>query len=262
MKKRDILILAVIALVLLLAIAGVVALVNFLFRDASVLGENKIYELWESYHTLDIEISAGNLELQLGDRFILDSNYSYLKVETKDGVLRIYDDLPAVHPTNFEGVKILLIIPKDHVFQTATVTTGAGVVQVQKLSAKQLEMKLGAGEVTIQELFAEHQSKITGGAGEITIRSGNLQNLDLDMGVGQLNLTAALTGKCTLDQGVGELNLTLMGRKQDYFLAVTKGLGDIRIDGESVANDSTFGIGDHKVTIHGGIGAINIAFDE
>ena len=103
---------------------------------------------------------------------------------------------------------------------------------------------------------------IDGGAGRITISDGALHNLDLDMGVGQLNLTSALTGESDFDLGIGESNITVIGNKDDYKLDIEKGIGNITVDGTSVSNIKEYGNGNNSIEVSGGIGAINLRFQE
>ena len=81
------------------------------------------------------------------------------------------------------------------------------------------------------------------------------------MGLGQLNLTSALTGDCNLDSGVGEMNVTLLGSKDDYELDIEKGIGNITVDGKNVTDFGSSGNGANEVDIHGGVGAINVCFN-
>ena len=79
---------------------------------------------------------------------------------------------------------------------------------------------------------------------------------------GELNLTSAFSGECKLDMGVGESNITLIGNKDDYKLDLEKGLGSITVDGKDVSDFGSSGNGTNKVDISGGIGAINVRFEE
>ena len=133
---------------------------------------------------------------------------------------------------------------------------------MDQLSAGTMKFELGAGEVTIDKLIATTAIDIDGGAGRITISDGALHNLDLDMGVGHLNLTSALTGESDFDLGIGESNITVIGNKDDYKLDIEKGIGNITVDGTSVSNIKEYGNGNNSIEVSGGIGAINLRFQE
>jgi hypothetical protein len=80
--------------------------------------------------------------------------------------------------------------------------------------------------------------------------------------MGELNLTAALFGENNLSFGVGESNLTLLGNKDEYKLEIEKGIGRITVDGNETGNFSSGGNGERALKIKGGVGTINIAFQE
>ena len=96
----------------------------------------------------------------------------------------------------------------------------------------------------------------------MTVLGGALKNLDLDMGVGELNLTSAFSGDCKFDMGVGKSNVTLIGSRDDYTLDIEKGIGSVPVDGQDVSDFGSSGNGTNRVEISGGIGAINVSFEE
>ncbi|MBR4954346.1 MAG: DUF4097 family beta strand repeat protein, partial [Clostridia bacterium] len=138
--------------------------------------------------------------------------------------------------------------------------TGAGKVRIESLSAENLELELGAGDVTAMELNITRKADIQGGAGRVTLTECSIHNLDMEMGVGQLNMHSALSGTSELDLGVGESNITLIGSKSDYSLDISKGIGELMVEGKKVNDAGIYG-GQNRVTINGGIGRIDIGFD-
>ena len=147
-------------------------------------------------------------------------------------------------------------------FDDVYITTGAAKLTVDTLSANSLELELGAGDVRFESLNASSNADIEGGAGQITIASGTLNDLTLEMGMGELDLSVALLGNSDLKFGVGESNLTLIGSKDDYKVDVEKGLGSISVDGKNVSDFGSSGNGQSHIHIEGGIGAIHIVFQE
>jgi hypothetical protein len=119
---------------------------------------------------------------------------------------------------------------------------------------------LGAGKVQFECLNAYTDADIIGGAGEITIASGTLNNLTLEMGVGELNLSIALLGNSDLEFGVGNSKLTLIGNKEDYRVDVKKGIGSISVDGKNVSDFGSSGNGQNNIKVQGGVGAVDIVF--
>ena len=56
--------------------------------------------------------------------------------------------------------------------------------------------------------------------------------------------------------------MILLGSKDDYKIELDKGVGEARLDGESMRDDSVHGSGENFIQIDGGIGEINIEFSE
>lgn len=228
------------------------------FGGDAVTEDFKTYTVSSDIKSLEVKINAADFTIKQGDSFSVESNLKYLTVEDKNGVLTIRDTKKFIR--TYTGAVLTLYIPADTVFDKANITTGAGRLTVDNLSADTMNFELGAGEVAIDTLVAASDVDINGGAGKITISGGALHNLDLDMGAGQLNLTSALTGESDFDLGVGESNITVIGNKNDYKLDIERGLGNITVDGTSVSNIKGQGNGNNDIEISGGIGAINLKF--
>ena len=159
-----------------------------------------------------------------------------------------------------DKIQVILTIPTGTEFRKADISTGAGTFTVEELSAQRLRLNLGAGEVKIASLSASGSALIDGGAGEITIDGGSLNNLDFDMGVGEVSLTSRITGDSEIDYGVGQLNLTLLGKLDDYCIRLDKGIGEARLDGQKMYDDSVYGNGMNAIEIDGGVGELKIEF--
>lgn len=241
-------------------ILGAVGLFGGLFDGDAVLEDAKTYTVSDNITELDIRINAANFTIKQADAFSIESNLKHLTVKENDGVLTIEENKR--FGVTYTDAALILYIPAETVFEKADITTGAGRLTVDALSAGSLKLELGAGEVNIGTLTATNKADIDGGAGKITISGGTLHNLDLDMGVGQLNLTSVVLGNSDFDLGIGESNITLIGSKDDYAIDAEKGIGNITVDGETVSNFNGSGNGENNIDISGGIGAINLVFME
>ena len=238
-------------------ILGAVGLFGGLFDSDAVMDDVKTYGVSSDITSLDIKFNAADFTIKQADSFSVESNLKYLTVTEKDGTL-IIEEQKKFGKTYSKAV-LTLYVPKDAALKKAAITSGAGRLTVDTLSADSVILNLGAGEVNIDSLTAISYADIDGGAGKITVSGGSLCNLDLDMGVGQLNLTSALVGNSELDLGVGESNLIFIGSEDDYSVNVEKGIGSITVDGKSVSNYNSMR-GQNKIDIDGGVGAINVVF--
>ena len=249
-------------------ILSAVGLLGSLFSDddaewGDVIGETKNYTVSSEISDLNIQINAADFYIKEGNSFSIESNLKNLEVDEKNGCLTLKDltKIKLNGSNAYENAVLTIYVPVGTVFDNVNIKTGAGRFTVDSLSAATIGFELGAGDVTISKLIAEKSANIEGGAGRITISDGAIKNLDLEMGLGQLNLTSALTGDCNLDSGVGEMNVTLLGSRDDYELDIEKGIGNITVDGKNVTDFGSSGNGANEVDIHGGVGAINVRFN-
>ncbi|MBQ8303076.1 MAG: DUF4097 family beta strand repeat protein [Clostridia bacterium] len=240
---------------------ALIACVSLIFTllgvGGSAVGEFKDYEVTGEVKLLEVEIGAADFRIEKGEEFSVRSNLNRLTFRQTGSKLIISES--SFGNRNYDGAELVIYIPDGTVFSEVDITTGAGRFTAEKLSAERLDLEFGAGEVNIGELNASVEADIEGGAGKITIGGGSLCNLSFEMGVGELNLASAIVGNSELDLGVGEANITLLGSMDDYTLDLNKGIGDIRLDGESVSGGK-IGSGENKVEINGGIGSINLFF--
>lgn len=244
---------------LIVSVVLLICLVGCNKQDV-VLDETKTYEITSEIHSLDIRINAADFKIVSADDFSVESNLKYLSVSEKNGVLKIVDE--AKSNSNYSNATLTLYVPNGTVFDDVDIETGAAKMTVDTLSASSVELKLGAGDVRFESLNASADVDIKGGAGQITVVSGTLNDLSLEMGMGELNLTAAVLGESDLKFGVGESNVTLIGSKDDYKVDIEKGLGNITVDGKTVTDFGSSGNGQNHIEIEGGVGTINLKFQE
>lgn len=233
------------------------AIASLTGRD--VTGPMQTYSISSNVENLDMEIGAASMKIVTGDRFQVESNHKYLTVAEKNGILKISEEKVAIN-TSGDSVTVVLTIPEGFVFDSASITTGAGKLEMDALTADNLSMELGAGKTDIGFLKAQKRSSISTGAGKLTIRDCELNNLDMELGVGKQELTGRLTGKCDIEFGIGNADLTLLGSAEDYRIRLEKGLGNATLDGCAMENDCIYGSGENRIEIEGGIGSIDIRF--
>ncbi|MBQ2865841.1 MAG: DUF4097 family beta strand repeat protein [Clostridia bacterium] len=225
----------------------------------SSAGESS-YGVMNDVKNLDILISAASLNIVQGERFYVESNLKNLKITETATTLKLYEKSKfSLGKTDYKDAVLTVYIPEGHVFDSAEITTGAGVVNIVGLTADTLEFELGTGDVSLNGLTVNSSADIEGGAGRLTVKNSSMRNLDLQMGVGQLVMQAYVQGRSKMEFGIGESDLTLLGGKSDYTLDIEKGIGSVTVDGKSV-KDAGVGGGSNVVSIEGGIGRINVEF--
>lgn len=238
-----------------------ISFLNSKKEKTEVVVEMKVYPIESDISSLSIDLSGAELKIITADKFSVESNHKYISVKESDGKITVNEtkDFFSVSP---KGVTVILNIPENFVFDEVYIDTSAGKVSVDVLSCDDLKLSLGAGKADIKNLTANSKSEIDGGAGELNIDGGKLCNLNLDMGVGKLTLKSRLEGDSDLDIGVGKTDLCLLGDKEDYKIEFDKGIGDSRIQGEVMKDDSVYGSGKNLIEIDGGVGALSIEFSD
>ena len=238
-------------------ICGALYSVSYFFRG-NTADEMTEYVIGNNFTSLSVNISAAELEIKTGEKFGIETNHRYLTYKENGEILEINETRPFF--TSHSGMKVILTIPEENVFDYADINAGAGSVKIDDLRANSLKIELGAGELKARRLDASDKAEIDGGAGSVTISGGCLNNADIDMGVGELNLTSELSGKSSIDYGVGETNLVLIGEEDDYKIELDKGVGEAWLAGRKMSDDSVYGAGENFIEIDGGIGELSITF--
>lgn len=211
--------------------------------------------------TLDIELLYTNLTIKQGDILKVETNNDYIECKQNNDKLEVKERNHQWFSNN-ENINLIIYLPQNIEFQDIDIQTGAGKIDVETLTTDNLSFELGAGETKIESLNVLNKCDIDGGAGKVDILAGKINDLDLDMGVGEINLAVTMTGKNDIDAGVGNLNIELLSDKESYKIKADKGLGTIKIDGKDVTDGEIFGNGENYIEVDGGIGNIEIKFEQ
>lgn len=222
--------------------------------------------------SLTIEHGVGNLNIRIGDsdevvveasnvndNFVVDKSFSGdLKIKSKFVLWNIFNG-----KNNFgNNSKITIYLPNDFVAEKIKLDAGAGNINIDELTTKMLDINAGAGNINGKNIIAKEVA-LDGGVGEIEFENVELWNADIDCGVGTIEIEGALYGKNKIDCGIGEITLKLKGGTDDYRLKVKKGLGSIYLNGEKYSDLNWNNLtANNSLEINGGIGDINIRFDQ
>ena len=216
---------------------------------------------------LNMDIHYGELYIEKGETFVVEiecTERHEIFAEECDGCLSIWGERTKnpfrITHKNSEHLEVKITIPEHTRFEKVLLMTGAVELEADTLSTKHFKAEMGAGEIQIGYLDVSESAQVDAGAGEIHIANGRLCNLDMNLGAGEVYVKAAMEGKSEINAGVGELDLVLLGNPDDYCATISKGLGSCSVNGFTRCNGNTYGAGEHKVKISGGIGAVNVTF--
>lgn len=253
------------AFFLIITIFGTIALVfniigNIFFNPNNILDNPKIIDISKEIEYFDIEISSTDLEIIASKDYKIETTSSNLKIKEKNNKIIIEEKQKSLFQAG-EVAKTIIYIPKEKIIKDLKLETGAGVLNIEELTINNLDLELGAGKVNIDNLKVLKETNISGGTGQVNIINSELSNTDLELGVGELNLNTKLLGRSSIESGVGTSNIKLIGNKEDYKIKVSKGIGKIKVNKKDISNSTTYGEGNNIITIDGGIGNINISFN-
>ena len=229
---------------------------NILNDNKSNIKDNlKDLEINSNSIILDINVLSSNITIKSGTELKAETNNDKITTKQENNKLYIEEKNNYFHDNNSE---LIIYIPKDFTFDGVSIETGAGKVIIEELNTKILYLNLGAGKVEIDNLNVLEETTIDGGAGKIEINANTLHNLSLNMGVGKVSLKTKLTGNNSIEAGIGKLDLNLIGTKEDYKISIEKGIGEIKIDGKNIKDETIYGNGNNIIDIEGGIGSISV----
>ena len=212
--------------------------------------------------TLKIDLSCTNLDVKIGDNFKVETNNSKITFTNDNGSVKIKEENRNWLNNNKES-NLIIYIPRDMIAIDETkIETGAGKINIEKLNTQSLYLELGAGDVYIKNLTVTKEAKIDGGLGRTELKSCEINNLKANLGMGDFVFNGKLTGKNEIDSGVGAIDIDLMDNKGNYKINVSKGLGNVTLDGQKLEMDRVYGTGENYLAVDGGIGEIKIEFKE
>ena len=236
---------------------------------SSINSDKKDSKLLEEYTTISnnvnniesfkIDISNDDIEIKEGEKFEVKTNDPDVKFYHENSKVKIKTDKTfSWHLSNSSRGTIIIYLPNESNISELDLNLGAGKIDIDKIFVKTLLMDLGAGTMTAKEINVYEKATINGGAGNINIYSGTINNLNLKLGAGNASIESDLTGSNTLTTGVGKLNLGLSRSKDNYKFDISKGLGNIILNDFDVSEDILIGDGETKIKISGAVGNIII----
>lgn len=152
----------------------------------------------EEFRNLDIEFSAGTLEVVYADVEeveVQQENVSGFKRYVKEHTLHIEGGTKI--GVNTAGGTIIVRIPKDMIFDEVDLEFGAGEAKLTGLAANSVDIEVGAGEARLVGLDVKELNAETG-AGELYVElvgSETDYNYDAECDIGEIKIgTTSISG--------------------------------------------------------------------
>lgn len=227
--------------------------------DFDTREKKEFNQVYENIKKIKIESVTANITIKEGDSFeVLATNMkSKFSCNVENEILKIEEHNKIFF--NNSGGNIVVYVPFNTRLDELDIENGAGKIKIGNILAKKIDLDQGAGKIEIEGSKFD-KADIDGGAGKIEISSSVLNDLDFDAGVGEISLNGSITGNSKIDCGVGSINMYLENSKDEYSIIASKGLGSIKIDGINKDSDTTYGTGENKIKLEGGVGSINVNF--
>ena len=241
---------------------GLSILINIFDNGEKNISGATFSESYKDITKIDIDVSTANVEIKAGTEFKVEASDIESEFSSKlDGkTLKIKEEEKWTWNKKTAG-EIVIYIPNELVLEKLNLNTGAGNIFISETLVDDFEIDHGVGVLEISNSNFD-KVDIDGGAGEIKITDSKLNDMDLDSGVGKVSIESEITGKSDIQCGVGELEILLKGSKESYTITAEKGIGSIKINNEEMSNNSTYGDGENKINLEGGIGSISVKFNE
>lgn len=236
-------------------------------------------EEYSNVKSLDFQIGYGKLTVEEGDGFRIEAEHLSDKnfksyVENGTWVIKsnrgrryqLFDadiDLDHVGNWNFDTTpEIKLTVPKGFVADQVDFDIGAGVIEADKLNAKNGKFSVGAGTITIDNLKLSDKSEYEIGAGQMNLNHLDAKDITVDCGVGHVVIEGNVTGYNNISCGLGAVTMNLTGDRNDYYYNIKDSLGNVEINNENYFNIDGKKIGnetaDNKFVLDCGVGSITL----
>ena len=224
-------------------------------------------EITESFPLSEVK----NLDIHIGgaDVNIVTSGSDSIDVSA-EGMKRtqLYVDNGTLHLISEnkagKGGDISLCIPKSAVFENVIIEVGATDMDCDLINCKNLDLTLGAGELTIDSLDVTNKSTIEIGAGELELNNATLTDADINLGLGEFAFDGLISGNLNAECGMGEAYFNFDDSSKDHNFDLTADMGNITFDGGNYAGlDASKHIDNDassNYTISCGMGNIEINF--
>jgi hypothetical protein len=159
--------------------------------------------------------------------------------------------------------EITITIPNNYEAESFIISVGAGDVYVEAINAKNGDFSVDAGRLIIDELTVKEKSLYNIGTGEMQLKKISAKDITIDCGVGNVVIEGTITGDNDITCGIGRIVLDLTGDEDDYSYEISSGIGNVVINNKSYHNeDKKINNGtENNLELDCGIGNITVEFN-
>ena len=191
---------------------------------------NSVQKIKLEIKTRDVLVKTGNVST-----ITYDGLLSTDEIKQDSNELQI-EDHSKLSMTKNQRETLEITVP-NRLIHEIDVELGTGNVEVTGIDANMLEVEIGAGSVTLDQVTVHSQTELEVGTGDLeTMDSVFYNNIDLVCGAGDVSVNGTLLGDSKIESGIGNVTLDLANKREDYSISSEGGMGDLTIDGETMGN--------------------------
>ncbi|MDE7348077.1 MAG: DUF4097 domain-containing protein [Clostridia bacterium] len=225
--------------------------------------EMKYYECAEQNTTLNIDFSAGTLEINYYDGEKIKIEYPENKVLTstisesngtlsfstttkrKWNVFNWFSKIPEAKIWIPQGDIMNIHLDMnagttkfaDGEYGDFIIGMNAGTLQIGDVACKKLAVELSAGTLSMKNMVSAEDVRLDLSAGTLNIQSLVCPSLIGNVNAGTANISRLNTSSVDVDVSAGTVRLGMVGAKSDYNVAVKKSAGSCNVSNQSGATD-------------------------
>lgn len=271
-----------------IGIGIVVGMIGFALNRGNYRSSGKNHYSYSNTATgvesIDLDVKFSKIEIVNGNEFSVEANNipeNGFKSYVEDGVWYLedqYDEEEIINLFGFDipiyqgffswdldedyAPSVIVTIPEDFVADNVTIKIGAGELDMEELEAVNCELKVGAGSISVQQLKTTEEASLDVGAGDIDISNLETLDADFDCGLGSIDVAGEINGNLIANCGMGEIALDLVGNEEDYDYYINVGMGNVSLNDDdysfiasrTIQNDNAIGTFDLKC----GMGSVDI----
>ena len=135
------------------------------------------------------------------------------------------------------GPKIRLYLPAGLMFSEASVSCGAGDLNIRRkeFACGKLVLSVGAGNMRVEQVVVEQELRADIGAGKLELISVKPKNMEVLCGVGEFLMRGDVAGSLRTNCGVGNCQIFLERRESDYDYDISCALGSVRVNEHKIS---------------------------
>lgn len=205
-------------------------------KDVETLNGDCTYKQLSSGTINGIVLKAAGCKVEMisskeSDFYLEFTNMKKVQAYQKDGIIIVKAMRDTEWSQEAENSVLKLYVPDMHRLNTAEIELGAGNMHIESIDTKELKLKVEAGKLTADQIYAGNL-EVDLGAGAVSIDGIEAETADLSVGAGNLQMNGAVGRNLEAECAVGNLQISLKGAEKDYNYELQCVAGNIQIGEE------------------------------